>query len=209
MREALRADQARSRMFSPALLIRMSSRPNFFPIRWAVASTAALSTTSSISIAALPPAAAMRRAVSSSGALRRPDSTTSQPALARAIAVARPIPLPAPVTHATLPWIDDICLLLKTFALRDALRRDGGRNLRGVCPDRQRGAIGTCPKQRAAVRDPDSRKARNVMPAHRPLRKGRSNRAQDGLDGVSGRLAAGCDFCGVEPSFFRLRSRPR
>ena len=53
----------------------------------------------------LPP---IKPAVSSSGGMRRPVKATLAPARANAIAQARPIPLPAPVIHATLPSSDPI-----------------------------------------------------------------------------------------------------
>jgi hypothetical protein len=50
----------------------------------------------------LPPAALAKLAVFSSSATRRPVSTTEYPADCKAILAPRPIPLPAPVTSATL-----------------------------------------------------------------------------------------------------------
>ena len=46
---------------------------------------------------------AAERGRSSSGALRRPVSATRAPLAAKAMAVARPIPEPAPVIHAIFP----------------------------------------------------------------------------------------------------------
>ena len=63
---------------------------------------------------ALPPAFLIVAAVSSSGSLRRPVSTTVAPSLASAMAAAWPIPEPAPVTQATLPVNEAIDVSLKS-----------------------------------------------------------------------------------------------
>src|SRR5204863_234070 len=50
-----------------------------------------------------PPAASIAARVAASGSSRRPQTTTLAPVLASSSAVARPMPLPPPVTSATRP----------------------------------------------------------------------------------------------------------
>ena len=101
----------------PALFTRMSTRPNSSRVRWAIACTCASSVTSVGMGRARPdgrpsgrrPAASTSRAVSSivpgsfEGAfsLLRALTTTSAPARANSMAIARPMPRLAPVTTAT------------------------------------------------------------------------------------------------------------
>src|SRR5262245_16366620 len=84
----------------PALLNSRSSRPNSCLVRANSALIDAGSVTSvgTASVGALPAALA----VASSASLRRPASTTVQPAFASPSAEALPMPLPAPVTIAIL-----------------------------------------------------------------------------------------------------------
>ena len=96
-------DRRRPAPRRPALLNSRSSRPNRSPTIAKSASTAASSVMSAGTTIASAPAAAQRsRAVSSSGARRRPTSTTVKPAPASPTAAARPIPEPAPVMSAIL-----------------------------------------------------------------------------------------------------------
>src|SRR5665213_2024209 len=81
----------------PALLKSRSRRPN----RALISAKRAAMDAGSVKSAAIATAAGPAfRATSSSRALRRPVRTTVNPALAKAIAAASPMPLPAPVTSA-------------------------------------------------------------------------------------------------------------
>src|SRR5713101_499343 len=87
----------------PALLIRMSTRPSVLTVHSTSARPCSGRETSPSRAAALPPALAISATTSSSGALRRPDTTTCAPSAASISAVERPIPVPPPVTIATFP----------------------------------------------------------------------------------------------------------
>ena len=67
------------------------------------AAHAASSRTSPVTASASPPAAAISRTTSSSRSRRLPASTTFAPSAPSARAVARPMPLLAPVTSIVLP----------------------------------------------------------------------------------------------------------
>ena len=84
----------------PALLTRMSTRPNSWTTRATIASTDSWSLTSTGSASARVGIAA---AASSQRSTLRAQSTSSAPASASPVAIWRPIPLPPPVTIATLP----------------------------------------------------------------------------------------------------------
>ena len=86
-----------------ALLTRQSTRPNRSTAAATIASTWSGSRTSVGCAAARPPAASISATVSSSGSGRRPATTTDAPSRANSWAMARPIPLPPPVTSATRP----------------------------------------------------------------------------------------------------------
>ena len=96
-------DQRRGVMFNPALFTRISSRPKRLAMKAPMAFTAAASIRSAGWTSATPPIAAMRDATESSGARRRPVRISVAPSSANLSAAASPIPLPAPVTQATLP----------------------------------------------------------------------------------------------------------
>src|ERR1019366_7719713 len=84
----------------PALLNRTSSRPKF---DFTVENSARIDShfdTSVGTASACAPTALISAATLSSISLRRPASTRLQPAFAKAIATARPTPVPAPVTSA-------------------------------------------------------------------------------------------------------------
>src|SRR6266851_4421760 len=87
----------------PALLIRMSTRPSVLTVHSTSARPCSGRETSPSRAAALPPAFAISATTSSSGALRRPDTTTYAPSAASISAVERPIPVPPPVTIAIFP----------------------------------------------------------------------------------------------------------
>ena len=95
--------QLRSGMLDPALLTRMSRRPNSFSIASAIADASSERDMSPGWTRAVPPCFAMRAATASRGSLRRPVNITLAPSSSSASAPASPIPLPAPVTHATFP----------------------------------------------------------------------------------------------------------
>src|SRR5262249_41396141 len=87
----------------PALLIRMSTRPSVLTVHSTSARPSAGRETSPSRATALPPAFVISATTSSSGPLRRPDTTTCAPSAASMSAVERPIPVPPPVTIATFP----------------------------------------------------------------------------------------------------------
>jgi len=88
---------------TPALLTRMSTRPNSL-MAWAMsASHCSGSVTSVCKDANFRPAAVTSAPVSASRSTRRAPKTTSAPASAKAFANATPRPEDAPVTTATLP----------------------------------------------------------------------------------------------------------
>lgn len=88
---------------TPALFTATSSVPNASAAASTRAWASAASDTSPVTASALPPRSSISRTVSSSGSLRRPATTTRAPSSAKASAIARPMPEPAPVTRAVLP----------------------------------------------------------------------------------------------------------
>src|ERR1700722_19925068 len=86
----------------PALLKRKYKRPNFSPVAANKARIDSGWRTSVGRASMAPPAGSAMAAVCSSSGTRRPANATAYPAACRASATARPIPLPAPVTIATL-----------------------------------------------------------------------------------------------------------
>src|SRR6185436_5025672 len=91
---------ARSRALCPTLLKRMSMRPK----RWRMAAKAARTASPSVQSAVIGstcrPIASMSRATSCSVSPSRSTTTRSAPSRARRSALARPMPLAAPVTTA-------------------------------------------------------------------------------------------------------------
>src|SRR3990172_7594751 len=87
----------------PALLIRMSNRPNSPTAASAILWTSTRSVTSPTTAAARPPASRTSPAACSNGPASRSPSTTQAPSWPKRSAVARPMPLPAPVIQATFP----------------------------------------------------------------------------------------------------------
>jgi hypothetical protein len=87
----------------PALLIRTSTWPNCASVHWASSWASAGRDTSPGCATAWPPAPVISATTSSSGGLRRPLITTRAPSFASMRAVQRPMPLPPPVTMATVP----------------------------------------------------------------------------------------------------------
>jgi nitrate/nitrite transporter NarK len=84
-----------------ALLKAMSRRPNRSTAASSAARTSSLRETSQVTASACPPACSIRRPVSSTPSAAMSATTTLAPSRANASAVARPMPLVAPVTKAT------------------------------------------------------------------------------------------------------------
>jgi hypothetical protein len=97
-----RVDSKSPIRYTPALFTHASTWPKRSRARRARSATAFSSTTSVGSAIALPPAATHSSATVSSASARRAATTTPQPDSAKRRAVARPIPLDAPVTTAIL-----------------------------------------------------------------------------------------------------------
>src|ERR671921_695864 len=87
----------------PALLNATSSRPSSRRVRSTRSLTSLEDVTSQWTARTRPPCTARMSAVSSLPAVSMSAKTTSAPSVAKAVAVARPMPLPAPVTRATFP----------------------------------------------------------------------------------------------------------
>src|SRR5271155_3976306 len=81
----------------------MSTRPNRSMVRAMSAATCASTPTSQITGSASAPDERISVAIFSNEPELRPVTTTRAPRLARSSAVAAPIPVPPPVTMATLP----------------------------------------------------------------------------------------------------------
>ena len=88
----------------PALLNAMSSPPNRSVASATSDAASSSERTSPASATATPPAASISATTLASSASRRAASTTLAPSWANSLAVARPIPVLAPVTIATLPF---------------------------------------------------------------------------------------------------------
>src|SRR6516165_1103644 len=87
----------------PALLTRISSRPNRSIVVAIPASTAASSLTSMATPVAVPPARLISAAAASADRDCRSAITTVAPSVAKRHAISLPMPLAAPVMMATLP----------------------------------------------------------------------------------------------------------
>src|SRR4051812_30742189 len=87
----------------PALLNAMSSRPKVAMVLFRAAVTSAAFVTSQRTASARPPCCSIMRAVSRLPFSETSAATTLTPSRANASAAARPMPLAAPVTKATLP----------------------------------------------------------------------------------------------------------
>src|SRR5437899_2377189 len=85
-------------------------------------STACLSAVSTASASALPPACLISTSVSANALARRPETMTVAPAFPSSTAAPCPMPLPPPVTQATLPLNVPIGSEKKTARSRDGLR---------------------------------------------------------------------------------------
>src|SRR5581483_3813734 len=93
----------RLRMFVPALLTRMSSRPKRSTAFWTISRHEASDRTSTLTMSARAPAAPSSFTASVLLPTFRAASTTAAPARASPRAIPRPIPPFPPVTIATLP----------------------------------------------------------------------------------------------------------
>src|SRR5437667_2224577 len=86
----------------PALLTGTSTRPNVASVACTARCTSASSVTLPGTASARPPAAVIESAISSRISLRRPVIVTLAPSRANVVAMAAPMPVPPPVTMATL-----------------------------------------------------------------------------------------------------------
>src|SRR5262245_14547643 len=112
----------------PALLTRMSSRPNAFFVSAKRRRMSACLETSPCTAIALPPFLVISETTRSAPVLLVAKlTTTAAPSAARCVAMAAPIPLDAPVTTATLP--DNFCDMTKLLLFRGGF--DGGRTAGG------------------------------------------------------------------------------
>src|SRR5687768_8567476 len=87
----------------PALLIRMSMRPNSSSTVWTTFAGVSLSAMSPPTATALDPRSETLRHVAAASSSLRAWQATFAPASASATAIARPMPAAEPVTSATLP----------------------------------------------------------------------------------------------------------
>src|SRR2546423_2986614 len=87
----------------PALLTRMSTPPNVFTAHAPSSRASWGFVRSHVLLAAVPLSRWISATTCSSGSLRRPATATRAPSAASMRAVARPMPVPGPVTRAILP----------------------------------------------------------------------------------------------------------
>src|ERR1700730_1697422 len=124
----VRSSNGMPRVLIPALLNNKSMRPYVSLTRSKRAVTAAGSRTSVGTTRVRGGGASARAAVSSSISRRRPASTADQPSASRACAVARPMPLPAPVMTAIFAAVSMWrCLLLLPISHTNKRFRSVGR----------------------------------------------------------------------------------
>src|SRR5579862_3716281 len=107
---------APSRIATPALLTRMSTRPKRLTTAPASASRLSSLRTSTSKASAFPPASAISRTASAVRSRSRLAHATVAPRPARSSAIARPIPRLAPVTTATRPERSSDRVALTTVA---------------------------------------------------------------------------------------------
>src|SRR5262245_52737852 len=111
----------------PALLIRMSMRPNSPRVRSTIRARSARTVTSVGTAAERRPSAFTSPTVRSAPALSSSATTTSAPSFASSRAVARPMPRPPPVTIATCPLSSMV-----TLPPRSGERHGGGEPRHGA-----------------------------------------------------------------------------
>src|SRR3981189_3613295 len=115
------------RMLVPALLTRISSRPNFFTAALISARHDSAVVTSTATASALAPAAASFLTAAALFASSRPAMTIAAPASARPCAMPKPMPPLPPVTTATRPLRSKsaISIALRQTPVIRSLRRGG------------------------------------------------------------------------------------
>ena len=91
------------RRFTPAALTKMSGEPNGCEACSTNFGSRSASLKSTATNSQFPPCVAICAAVLASCYSRRAATTTDAPALAKAVAIVRPMPAPPPVTRATFP----------------------------------------------------------------------------------------------------------
>src|SRR5580704_16140568 len=117
----------------PALLTRMSSRPNF-SMAWRKPDfTCSPSATSIATARASPPAAAISATTPANFSALRAAAATRAPACDKAIAVARPIPCDAPVTRATRSFRLNMGFCSTGFSLCGLSHASFNRTQAGAC----------------------------------------------------------------------------
>ena len=84
----------------PALFTMISSDPQTDRVSFIMASISEIDPTSALTACAVPPCCFIASAVRCASSILISAQLTFRPDLAKAIAVARPIPFPAPVTRA-------------------------------------------------------------------------------------------------------------
>ncbi len=128
---------AAARAMVPALLMRMSTRPSLSSTCEKSDSAPEVEERSAWQATAWPPAEVMAAAVSAAGR-RLPWTATVAPAWARAVAMAAPRPLAAPVTRATL-WSrrkrsrTDCGVFCMVLPLYRALQEGANRRCESFC----------------------------------------------------------------------------
>src|SRR6478735_2194004 len=135
--------------FPAALLTRQSIRPNV--------STAACMSASTWS--------GSRAAVSASGSARRPATTTAAPSRENSSAMARPMPLPPPVTTATCPSNVPSASIGLAILYHARVEGDGSPGCDEKRVDLDLGDGGV---RRSHIREPGGRLGRRVDIARRP-----------------------------------------
>src|SRR5512133_1782678 len=151
--------------FPAALFTRQSMRPNVSTAALISASTCSGSRTSVGSASAVPPAPSIIAAVSASGSARRPATTTAAPRRENSSAIARPMPLPPPVTTATCPSNVPSASIRVAILYHAGVEGDGavGRDEERVDLD-----LGDCGVPRRDLREGNSRLRRRAHIARRP-----------------------------------------
>src|SRR5215210_279115 len=116
---------------TPALLKAASSRPKVSMVSSRAAFTSSVHVTSHATASARPPSSSIRRAVSRTFCSKMSETTPAAPSRANASAVARPMPLAAPVTNATFPaWLPwSFVAISRSFSRR---RRHSGLTSSGL-----------------------------------------------------------------------------
>src|SRR5438552_5941316 len=117
----------------PALLTRMSTPPNVFTAHAPSSRASWGFVRSHVLLAAVPLSRWISATTCSSGSLRRPATATRAPSAASMRAVARPMPVPAPVTSAILP--SSVLLIWSLPLSRHHAGRKSTEQLAPLIPD--------------------------------------------------------------------------